>query len=438
MTEQLFKLAPVFVLLAVLILAAALGAAWNAGTVQITNTGLWQLEPSYQGIYVQAVADAYALDKNAATAAQRLSFLCQQDGGINRAFEQAAAFYGADPTKADNLSQLRRLLDEGRVQQNTDVQVCNFRPIDATAGLMRILAPLLLVLMGVGIVGYGVLRVIRSSEEEALIPGRLRGIAAPREAEKQEKPQPAPTAAETPAAPAAAAAPAAKAEESTAPPAERSRAGRAGFGIGLPFVGRKPEEEETLRSPAARGAAISAQAEKTDYEVLGYETPIVQFMTTYLHGDELYDDSFSIEAASGEFLGECGVGISETLAPDDGKLVTAFELWLFDKNDIRTVTKVLMSEYAYHDDAIRAKLAPKGEAVLAQPGGRMILETATLRVQARIVDLAYGTGPQPPNSYFSRVTIELAAWKRDDRSAGGGAPPPPTGSRVPPQSLGRS
>ncbi|GAB4477589.1 MAG: hypothetical protein Kow00124_20960 [Anaerolineae bacterium] len=433
MTEQLSKLVPVFVLLAVLIIAAALGAAWNAGTVQITNTGLWQLEPSYQGIYVQAVADAYALDRNTATAAQRLSFLCQQDGGINRAFEQAAAFYGADPTKADNLSQLRRLLDEGRVQQNADVQVCNFRPIDATAGLMRILAPLLLVLMGVGIVGYGVLQVIRSSEEDALIPGRLRGITAPPEAAKEEKPQPTPAAA--PPAATDVAAPPAGAEE-PAPPVERSRAGRTGLGISLPF-GRKPEEEETLRSPAARGAAISAQVEKTDYEELGYETPIVQFMTTYLHGDELYDDSFSIEAASGEFLGECGVGISETLAPDDGKLVTAFELWLFDKNDIRTVTKVLMSEYAYHDDAIRAKLAPKGEAVLAQPGARMTLETATLRVQARIVDLAYGTGPQPPNSYFSRVTIELAAWKRDDRSAGGGTPPPATGSRVPPQSLGR-
>lgn len=40
MSEQISKLVPIFALLAVLILAAAFGAAWNAGTVQIVNTGL--------------------------------------------------------------------------------------------------------------------------------------------------------------------------------------------------------------------------------------------------------------------------------------------------------------------------------------------------------------------------------------------------------------
>jgi hypothetical protein len=44
--------------------------------------------------------------------------------------------------------------------------------------------------------------------------------------------------------------------------------------------------------------------------------------------------------------GECGVGISETIGVGDPKKVTAFEVWLFDKNDIQTVTKVLMSAHA--------------------------------------------------------------------------------------------
>jgi hypothetical protein len=195
------------------------------------------------------------------------------------------------------------------------------------------------------------------------------------------------------------------------------------------LFGRKPEETETVKSAAARGAEISAQVEKTDFEAIGSEPPIVQFMTTYLHGDDLYDDSFSIEAASGEFLGECGVGISDTIGSGDAKNVSAFEIWLFDKNDIRTVTKVLMSDHAFRDEAIRAKLAPKGEAILARTNDRVILETATLRVQARIVDLTYGMGPQPPNSFFDRITIELAAWKRADRGPGGPSMSP-TGSRA--------
>jgi len=422
MSEQISKLVPVFALLAVLILAAAFGAAWNAGTVQIVNTGLWQLEPSYQGIYVQAVADAYALDKNAATAGQRLSFLCQSDGGLQRALEKAGEFYGADPVKAANLRELRTLVDSGRVTQNTDVQVCNLRTIDATAGIMRLAAPIALVLMALAIIGYGVMTVVRANEAGGIRPARA-GAPAPAAA----RPEPSAAAAGRPA-------PA----QAPAGADERVKATRPGLGL---FGRRAPDAGETIKSAAARGAEISREVEKTDFSARGVEPPIVQFMTTYLHGDDLYDDSFSIEAPSGEFLGECGVGISDTISGDDGKHVSAFEIWLFDKNDIRTVTKVLMTEHAFTDDATRARLAPKGEAAQARSGEKLLLETATLRVQARIVDLSYGSGPQPPNSFFERITIELAAWKRDDRGGpgpGGGAPPaagsrvPPTGSRVTP------
>jgi hypothetical protein len=168
---------------------------------------------------------------------------------------------------------------------------------------------------------------------------------------------------------------------------------------------------------------LSRQAEKTDFEAIGQEPPLVQFMTTYLHGDDLYDDSFSIETQSGEFLGETGVGISETAGSGDAKNVTALEVWLFDKNDIRTVTKVLMSDHAYNDDAIRAKLAPKGEAVLVKPGDKLLLETATLRVQVRLVDLGYRSDLMPPGSVFDRITIELAAWRREAQGGRPSAPP---------------
>ncbi|MCE1255772.1 MAG: hypothetical protein LWX83_19755, partial [Anaerolineae bacterium] len=84
-----------------------------------------------------------------------------------------------------------------------------------------------------------------------------------------------------------------------------------------------------------------------DYSASEQGEPIAQFMTTYTLGDDLYDDSFSIDSPNGEFLGECGVGVSDTIGVGDPKKVSAFEVWLFDKNDIQTVTKVLMSEHAY-------------------------------------------------------------------------------------------
>jgi hypothetical protein len=140
--------------------------------------------------------------------------------------------------------------------------------------------------------------------------------------------------------------------------------------------------------------------------------PVAQFMTTYMVGDDLYDDSFSIDAPTGEFLGECGVGISETVGVGEPKRVTAFEIWLFDKNDIQTVTKVVMSEHAYEDEKIRVRLESKGEPVLMETGKQVLLETAKLQLEARIVDMEYGEGSAPDRSFFERLTLELSVWPK--------------------------
>jgi hypothetical protein len=161
-----------------------------------------------------------------------------------------------------------------------------------------------------------------------------------------------------------------------------------------------------------QAAELSKSAEKTNFESLGLAPPITQIMTTYVLGDDLYDESFSIDAPGGDFLGEYGVGVSETIGVGDPKKVTALEFWLFDKNDIKTATKVLMSAHAFNDPAIRARLEPKGELVLIEPQKQIILETATLQLLATVVDLTYGTGPLPDKSHFERVTLELAIWPK--------------------------
>jgi hypothetical protein len=161
-----------------------------------------------------------------------------------------------------------------------------------------------------------------------------------------------------------------------------------------------------------QAAEISRNAEKTDFEQLGLAPPITQTMTTYVLGDDLYDESFSIDTPAGEFMGEYGVGVSEAIGVGDPKKVTALEIWLFDKNDIKTATKVLMSQHAYNDLNIRSRLEPKGELVQVEPQAQILLETATLQLLATVVDLEYGHGPMPNNSYFERITLELAIWPR--------------------------
>jgi hypothetical protein len=175
------------------------------------------------------------------------------------------------------------------------------------------------------------------------------------------------------------------------------------------------EEAEALAPAWQPGVPVGAEAMPS----LAFTgpPPLGHFVTTYDLGHDTYDESFSIETPLGEFLGECGVGISETLGAGEPAKVTAFEIWLFDKSDIRTITKVLMSQYAYNDDALRTKLAPKGDHVLAELGEDMVLETTSLRVDARVVDMEYDGEAVPPQSQFTKLTVELVT--RPIESGGG-------------------
>ncbi len=133
-----------------------------------------------------------------------------------------------------------------------------------------------------------------------------------------------------------------------------------------------------------------------------------RFVPSYTLGNDNYDTSYSLETGRGEFLGECGMGISETIGEGKPDKVVAFDLWLFDKADVRTVTQILMSEYAFKDQALRTKLATKGEAVLVEKGKTLRFETASLRVDAQIVELVYATNANhPPNSHFQKLIVEI-------------------------------
>jgi len=163
--------------------------------------------------------------------------------------------------------------------------------------------------------------------------------------------------------------------------------------------------QEKAKTPQVKAAGVSAA-------VLRNSDLVAHFMTTYVIGDDLYDDSFSIDSPNGSFLGECGVGILDTIGVGDPKKVTAFEVWLFDKNDIQTVTKVLLSAHAMNDSGIKQRLASKGELVQIESGQQLLLETATLQLEARVIEMVYGQGALPSGSFFQRMTLELSVWPK--------------------------
>jgi hypothetical protein len=135
--------------------------------------------------------------------------------------------------------------------------------------------------------------------------------------------------------------------------------------------------------------------------------PLMQtYSATFVPGDPNYDDTFSIEAGNAGYLGECGLTISEMIGGDPNR-VTALEVWLFDKSDIRTVTKVLMSDYAYGNPSLREKLSSRGDAVLARPGAAFVLDAQTLRLEGEVKSLEYAEGDGPARGAFRRLTVDL-------------------------------
>jgi hypothetical protein len=180
------------------------------------------------------------------------------------------------------------------------------------------------------------------------------------------------------------------------------------LGSGLVLLLTQLQKREAVRRgrPSSPGQpyAPPGEVEREGAAPAISATALGHFETTYHMGDEGYDLSYSIEAASGEFLGECGVSALEELGIGEPGRVSSIELWLFDKEDVRTETKVLMSEQAFGDDALRERLASKGTLVQAERGKIVTVETANLRLSATISELEYESSL---NSIFAKLTTAL-------------------------------
>lgn len=131
-----------------------------------------------------------------------------------------------------------------------------------------------------------------------------------------------------------------------------------------------------------------------------------EYSATFHQGDVEYDQSFDIEAPDGSYWGECGLTMSELVNGDPNR-VTALEVWLFDKSDIRTVTKVLMTDYAYGNQALRDKLSSKGDALLLSPDMGFVLDAQTLRLLGKVVAQEYDDSAAPPRSTLRRLSVQL-------------------------------
>jgi hypothetical protein len=158
--------------------------------------------------------------------------------------------------------------------------------------------------------------------------------------------------------------------------------------------------------PPASSPSSPASSAATERRGAGQE-----FTAAFHQGDVAYDQSFDIEGPDGSYWGECGMTMSEAVQGDPER-ATALEVWLFDKSDIRTVTKVLMSDYAYGNQALREKLSSRGDAVLLAPDLGFVLDAQTLRLMGKIVEMEYDDSQAPARGTIRRLRVQLRVMRQ--------------------------
>jgi hypothetical protein len=329
---------------------------WVLFPVEYTNADLWDLNPAAKEVYIVTTADAFAADQNLTLAQERLRGLTAEEISQSLSAEFGARNIKGDATGAARISSFAQAIGMP-ISASPAQPAATPAPSQQTVSTNDSLGMLFLILAGVILlVAAGLFFYMRMKNRQAA-------------------PQAAP-AAQT---------------ATTAPPTE--------------FADTPGQAPAMNVAPAAAAAAVTTAARPSATSVA---KSLGTFAATYKFGEDNYDTSFTLETNRGEFLGETGMGSSETVGEGKPDKVTAFDVWLFDKTDVRTVTQILMSEAAFNNQATRQRLATKGELVLAEKGKTVRLETATLVVDCEIVDLVYASTPGlPPNSHFQKLIVEM-------------------------------
>lgn len=151
-------------------------------------------------------------------------------------------------------------------------------------------------------------------------------------------------------------------------------------------------------APATQSAIGSARADERAWG---------QFEAEYRLGDDDFYYAFTLESPTHEFVGQCGIVSSDILSAGQSQHVDAFDVWLFETQGSRTVTKVLVSPFASDDATQSVKLVRRGELVVARPGTTVQIEGTGLRLTVQVKDCVYLPVQQADEAVFSQLAVKM-------------------------------
>ncbi len=137
----------------------------------------------------------------------------------------------------------------------------------------------------------------------------------------------------------------------------------------------------------------------------GAFTRIGEYQAIYQMGEPDYDEAFDLTDPAGTTLGQCGLALHNPIGRNRDQ-AAALETWLWDNKDPDTQVKVLMSEGAYRDTALREQLRGDHEAIAIRPGTEFELETHRLLLRGRVERVEYAD-MEPAYTIFSEVVVRF-------------------------------
>ncbi len=379
---------------------------WQVWPVEWYNTDPSDLRVEHQMDYIAMAADSLAVTGDLQAARDRLLELTDQDTAWPQVVSLVYRVVESREEAGDSATALR----VRRLAEALDMPSVEETPF--TSPEKRVASSPRWVLMSLGVVtflcalGIVIWSVMRmrgrrppSQEEVPVFEGPEEAAEVPEQPEEEAVPPP-------------------WEDEDTGEEADMepsplgSEAGEEGEVVQPPSVGAAP------LSPAEEDATVTLQEDDWMAQALpttpeaspDIEPPpgaLDAFETTYIFGDDDFDRSFSIESQEGEFLGECGLSVSDIMDIQDAQRVDAFEVWLFDKGDIRTVSKILVSPYAFEDESLREELDTKGDLIVAETGLTFPLETLSLKVKVIVEEVDYLPAEDMPEGIFSRLGVRM-------------------------------
>lgn len=134
------------------------------------------------------------------------------------------------------------------------------------------------------------------------------------------------------------------------------------------------------------------------------------YVAIYQMGEPDYDEAFDINDPVEGTMGQCGLQLIDPVGRNRDQAV-ALQAWLWDGSDPDTRVKVLMSEGAYRDTALRSAQAGTYEAIPVRAGTEFELESHDLLLRGRVDKVEYAD-IEVPRSVFMELHVRFQAYRK--------------------------